>query len=454
MIEDTLHRYAQQEVPPSRLQAADVLVQARRRTRRRNRLAVAVAGGATVLATFGAAAVVRTVVTPPVTAAGPGCAVDRLDVPAGTAGGVAATGIDPSGRYVIGLTGARDAPRAVLWTGGAATVLPVAFAPQAVNAAGLIAGFTGPDRHADEKRQRPVVYDGTRLVPLPLPDGGVGGVAYAVNTHGDVLGTAVRADGSWIAVRWRTAGTVAIATTVAGVSGLGLTEDGVAVGFHLPGPQALRWTADGATTALPVPHGADAAAAVTAAGDWAAGDASLPPTGSKDDLTTQAAVRWNLRTGAVELISGISGSRVSAAGTIAGTTSTGALALWRDGRIFTLPLPAGGSPYRNSLSGISADGHTLVGAVEMSSVVTSTSGPASDPAVSDQTGTGRLARLLTGRSSTLSAINNSVAWQNRPALPSCPHPGGADRRPMHAQSRAGRCTPAETSIAPRRHPAP
>jgi hypothetical protein len=385
MIEDTLHRYAQQEVPPSRLQATDVLVQARRRTRRRNRLAVSVAGAATVLATFGAAELVRTVATAPVTAAGSDCAVDQLDLPAGTAGGAVANGIDPSGRYVIGLTGARDAPRAVLWTGGTVTVLPGAFTPQAVNAAGLIAGFTGPNRHGDEKQQHPVVYDGTRLVPLPLPDGGVGGAAYAVNTHGDVLGTAVRANGSPIAVRWRTAGTVAVATTVAGATGLGLNDDGVAVGFDLPGPHALRWAADGATTALPVPHGADSATAVAAAGDWAAGDASLPPTGSKEDLTTRAAVRWNLRTGAVELISGISGSRVSASGTVAGRTSTGALALWRDGRISTLPLPPGGTRYGGSLSGITADGHTLVGGVEMSSGVSSTSGPAGDPMVGDST---------------------------------------------------------------------
>ncbi|MFD0581003.1 hypothetical protein [Dactylosporangium darangshiense] len=237
MIEDTLRRYARQDLPPSGLQAADVLVEARRRNRRRARL-VGAAAGAAVLATFGAAAVVRTVATTPITAAGTGCVVEQLDIPAGTTGGVVANGIDPSGRYVIGLAGTRAAPQAVLWTGGTVRVLPGAFAPQAVNAAGLVVGFTGPTRvqYGDEKHQRPAVYDGTRLVPLPLPDGGLGGVAYAVNTHGDVLGTVVRADGSSAAVRWRTTGTVAIVSTVAGASGLGLNDDGVAVGFGVPLP--------------------------------------------------------------------------------------------------------------------------------------------------------------------------------------------------------------------------
>ncbi|MET8909446.1 hypothetical protein [Micromonospora sp. NPDC004551] len=363
-----------------------MLVEARRRNRRRARLVGAAAGAAAVLATIGAAAVVRAGATTPITAAGSGCVVDQLDIPAGTTGGVVANGVDPSGRYVIGLAGTRDAPQAVLWTGGTVRVLP-AFAPQAVSAAGLVVGFTGPVRvqYGDEKRQRPVVYDGTRLVPLPLPDGGLGGVAYAVNTHGDVLGTVVRADGSSAAVRWRTTGTIAIVSTVAGASGLGLNDDGVAVGFGMPLSHALRWAADGVTTALPVPHGVDSATALATAGDWAVGDAQLRPTDNKDDLMARAAVRWNLRTGAVELISGIGGRRVSASGTVAGTTSTDAPALWRNGRIFALPLPAGGMSYGSSVSGITADGHSLVGGVEVSAGAISTSGPAGDPVASDRT---------------------------------------------------------------------
>ena len=124
---------------------------------------------------------------------------------------------------------------------------------------------------------------------------------------------------------------------------------------------------------------------MAAAGDWAAGDAALPPTGNKDDLTAQAAVRWNLRTGAVKLIRGISGRHVSASGTIAGATNASAPALWRDGRIYLLPPLPGSPPNRTSLSGISADGHTLVGGVEVAGTVTSPPGPASDSVVSAAT---------------------------------------------------------------------
>jgi hypothetical protein len=384
-IEDTLQRYVRQDQPPSRLQVATVLVESRRRSRRRARLLGAAAGAAAVLAAFGAVAVVRAVATPSITAAGPGCVVDRLDVPAGVGGGVVTTGIDPSGRYVIGLAGGRDAPQAVLWTGGAAAVLPESFAPQAVNAAGLVVGYTGPVRNGQEQRRRPVAFDGTRLVPLPLPDGVLGGSAYAVNAHGDVLGTGARADGSWVAVRWRTTGAAAIVSTVAEASGLGLNDDGVAVGVGRSPRHGLRWAADGVTTALPTPKGADSAGAQAAAGDWAVGSAELPDAGSKGDPADRAAVRWNLRTGAVQLISGIGGYRISATGTVAGLTGTGAPALWRDGRILTLPTPPGGAEHGRSVAGISADGHTLVGAAEVPAGAVPTSGVAGDPVATDQT---------------------------------------------------------------------
>ncbi|WP_433087911.1 hypothetical protein ACQP1P_18470 [Dactylosporangium sp. CA-052675] len=382
MIEDTLRRYARQDPPPSPLRAADVLVEARRRTRRRGAGAGVAATAATALAAFGLVAAVRAMGPAPVGPAGPGCVVDVLDLPSGTAGGVTAVGIDPSGRYVIGLTGQRDAPRAVLWIDDAAAVLPEPFTPQAVNPSGLVVGFTGPDRHGFEAQQRPVAYDGTRLLQLPLPGGASGGAAYAVNTHGDVLGTVARADGTWLAVRWRTTGGTAIVTTVASASGLGLTDDGIAVGFDQGARRALRWTADGATTALPLPRGAESATATAAAGEWAAGDVTAPVSDSKGD-DTHTAARWNLRTGAVEAITGLSGRRVSATGVVAGTTGSGAPALWRDGEVRTLPLPGGAAPAGSTLSGITADGQTLVGGVETGP--NTTAGPVGDPVVSGRT---------------------------------------------------------------------
>jgi hypothetical protein len=97
----------------------------------------------------------------------------------------------------------------------------------------------------DDAEQRPVAWDGTRLLRLPLPDGATGGTAYAVNAGGDVLGTLVRADGTWVAVRWRTAGGAAIVSALRGRSGLGLTDTGVAVGIEQASGYPVRWTPDG-----------------------------------------------------------------------------------------------------------------------------------------------------------------------------------------------------------------
>ncbi|MFI5916742.1 hypothetical protein [Dactylosporangium sp. NPDC051541] len=312
--------------------------------------------------------------TPPITVAA--CGPQELERPGGV------TGADPGDRYVIGVTGQRDAPRAILWRGTTAVLLPDSFVPLAVNVSGLVAGFSGPDRHGQERQQRPIVYDGTRLVALPLPQSAAGGVAYAVNGHGEVLGTVTRADGSWIAVRWRTNGGIAITGTVDGASGLGLTDDGVAVGFAGgQQPAAQRWDADGHAVALPLPDGVESATARAAVGDWATGDATQPQGDSKGDPLTTAAVRWNLRTGSAELIPGISGARVSATGTVAGLTDTGAPAVWRDGRIQTLPLPPGGA--RASVAGLTDDGHVVVGDVELPTGTAAPSG--GDPVAADGT---------------------------------------------------------------------
>jgi uncharacterized membrane protein len=375
MIEDTLHRYARQEPPPSTLQATDVLAEARRRNRRRGVVLTTAATVATALAAFGAVAVVRALAPTPIVPAGPGCAATVLPVPSGVGVGVTAVGIDPSGRYVVGLTGDRDAPRAIVWKDTAAAVLPEPFTPQAVNASGLVVGFTGPNRHGAETQQRPVAYDGGKLLQLPLPAGATGAAAYAVNAHGDVLGTAIGADNAWLAVRWRTTGGPAVVATVAGATGLGLTDDGTAVGFGMgPEGQALRWGADGKTTPLPLPDGAESATATAAAGDWAAGDATPPVTGDKDADLAQYAVRWNLRTGHVDKIDGISGRRVSAAGEVAGYTGTGALGVWRDGTVYTMPLPPGAIAAGGTIAGITADGHAVVGGLEVGPLSTADPG--------------------------------------------------------------------------------
>jgi hypothetical protein len=347
----------------------------------------AAATATAVLAVVGAAGVIRTFAGPSVTAAGPGCAVERLSLPPGVSVGVVATGIDPSGRYVIGKAGEREAVKALLWTDGEGAVLPESFVPQAVNGAGMIVGFTGPDRKGGEAEQRPVAWDGARLIQLPLPDGALGGVAYAVNAGGDVLGTLVRSDQTYVAVYWRTTGGAAIASVLPGRSGLGLTDTGVAVGFEPSSGRPMRWTSNGSALPLTQPDGTESSVPRSAAGDWASGPASKPPTGSKGDDFAMLAARWNLRTGAVELIPGISGEWVSGSGAVAGITSEGAPAVWRDGQIYTLPMPAGVDASGSIVAGITADGHSLTGSVEGTASIGATGAPGdhSNPVASDRT---------------------------------------------------------------------
>jgi hypothetical protein len=354
VIEETLRTLADQDGPPSRLRAEDVLAHARRRTRRRAALATGLAGATVALAVLGTVAVVRAGMPGP---AGPGsgCVAEPLvDV----GGGATVTGIDPAGRYVIGKIGTPDTRRAVRWTDGVPTLLPAAFTPVSVNAVGLIAGFTGPDTHGGIREQRPVVYGPDGLVRLPLPPDTVGGVAYSVNAGDDVIGTAYRADGAPEAVLWQTAGPVGITRTMTPAYGEAVTDAGVAVGFT-PDSRPVRWTRDERDTPLPLPSGASGGTVLSAAENWAVG--VLSSTGKGDPAPADVvSVRWNLPDGTVQRLPGFTARAVSASGTVAGLSGTGIPAYWRDGRVTNLPAPAGVSRAL-SVAGITADGHTMAG---------------------------------------------------------------------------------------------
>jgi len=290
--------------------------------------------------------------------AGAGCGMQELRVPASVTGWTMVTGIDPSGRYVIGRAGTTDTPVAVRWTGGAPEVLATGFTPVSVNSAGVVAGFTGPLSH-DSRRQRPAVYLGTRLVLLPVPGGAVGGYAYSVNARGDVLGGATLADGSPAAVMWHTAGSIAIAATLSGNAyGEALTDNGVLVGFT-PDGRPVRWAPDGTVTTMPLPGGAAGATVLSAAGDWATG--VLDRAGKGDPGPADVvSLRWNLKTGSVQRLAGFTARAVSASGTVAGLSATNRPAYWRNGRVTILPGPTSAGR-QGSIGGITADGQVIAG---------------------------------------------------------------------------------------------
>jgi hypothetical protein len=354
MIEETLREYASGDVPPSRLLAGEVLDTARRRHRRRsNRIVavVAVVAAVTLVAGYSIDQLRHGTARP--SAPRPGCAVVRLPVPPSIPGGVRLTGLDPSGRYAIGVGGTGLAPVGVRWVDGQPAVLAPSFVPKAVNASGVVVGFTGPDTHGDVDRQRPVVLLRAGLVDLPLPAGAIGGVAYGVNASGVVVGTAYLPGGDYRPVVWRAAGTSWSLTTLDGPGyGEAITDDDVVVGFTSDSAPKT-WSASGPVRSLPVPS----ATVLSAAGGWAVGDTrGDDPAAKGDNPGDVLGLRWNLATGAVERLDGFTARVVNAAGMVGGAISGSGPAFWRDGRVYRLPVPAGGDPGKGTVAGIAGDG--------------------------------------------------------------------------------------------------
>ncbi|WP_027344613.1 NHL repeat-containing protein [Hamadaea tsunoensis] len=364
MIEEQLQEYAGRTSPPSGLTAERVLSTARTRARR-SRLA----GGATavllVAALAGGVAVAWSRTGTPAEFATAACAVDRLPLPQQLADTVKITGMDPTGRYVLATGGSPAAPVGVMWTDGKPAVL--AFTPRSVNSAGLVVGFTGPDTHADDAARRPVRLLGGRLAELPLPTGASGGLAWAVDTAGDVLGSAYFERTGYRAVLWRSGAAAPVVLDGDGLYGEVLTDDGTALGFAADGGRSVRWSPGHAPVPLPLPVGVATATVWSAAGDWATGhgdDENL-----KGDNGSGPAVRWNLRTGTAELIPGLLGLPVvSTTGVVAGSVGSAYPAsgklpgFWHDGALYALRLPPGVRPAGGgAVAAISADGRTMAG---------------------------------------------------------------------------------------------
>jgi hypothetical protein len=141
-----------------------------------------------------------------------------------------------------------------------------------------------------------------------------------------------------------------------------VTDDGTVLGTLGETPaEPYRWTASGSGRALPLPDGYKSGKVVAAAGEWAVGVVSPAPVGAstKPTLTDgQAPVRWNLRTGTVELLpAGFTPQVVALDGTAAGYLQGFRPVVLRDGALVGLPRPG----MESGVQGISADGRTLTG---------------------------------------------------------------------------------------------
>ncbi|MGY0004243.1 hypothetical protein [Micromonospora sp. I033] len=263
--------------------------------------------------------------------AGP-CRLSELPVPAGMRR-VTATGVDPTGRYVIGNDVVGQDFRPVLWTDGKPQALPVpgkSVQVNAVNAAGVAVGLVedGPREYVFRYEQG--AYSRLRTPPgnwhvYPTP---------AINAAGDVVINAEPSGNSGgedsIVLFWRAGSTEAVRLPLPdGANAYGITDDGTIVGAMYQDGRAkaaYAWDQQGRGRKLTAPAG-QTGAGYAARGDWATG--GLWP-------STSAAL-WNLRTGAVtQLTADGPGQAVNASGWVvaAGT-------LLRDGTAVELRVPAG-----------------------------------------------------------------------------------------------------------------
>ncbi|MEU1688966.1 hypothetical protein [Micromonospora sp. NPDC005707] len=357
-------------VPEPRVDVGRAVRDGRRRRRRRRVggiAAVTVLGGLGVVGAVqlsGAAG--RPVPDTPVLAASPSgtvstapaspvtCEASWLPQPIG--GPVAvASGVDPTGRYVVGEIGTgQEDGRVVLWTDGQADVLPAgARHAAAVNAGGVVVGTNGDGTGW--------LYRDGKLRFLATPRGYHGVLINAVNGRGDIAGTASGAGDSHHAVLWsadrpqeyRLVGQP-------GSTATGITEDGTVVGAT--GQLPYRWTPQGTGAALAVPDGYPRASVESARGEWAIGTV---PGVRQGGAVQMLPVRWNLTTGAVSLLPFPGATGIAGNGDL--LVGDGApLVVAPDGTSRRLP----GRPEVRATeagtytaNGISDDGLTLVGAV-------------------------------------------------------------------------------------------
>lgn len=334
------------------------------------------------------------------------CRIVDLPVPGGLAAAgvtqpsrVFVTAMDPSGSYVVaGAFGASNYLAAViLWHDRVPTVLPLGGpgpveSVVAVNSRGVVAG-TG---EAAGQGYAWVYRDGV-FTRLPNVDGYHRLVEVdAVNDSGDVLGSALSESGDRSAVLvWPAADPgqprvqSALTGKVDGLIAATYTDDGDIRAWSAaatsPAAASLRtlWSGDGRRRLLPVPAGFASAGISGVRGSWAFGTATrkvpasrqtpaggLTPAGKKVRATGggQVPVRWDLRTGTVEVVAGtlptynmdlgVMPAFAASEATGGGEAAPSFTAL-AGGRVFLLPASGGAA----SPVAVDDDGSVVAGSV-------------------------------------------------------------------------------------------
>jgi len=261
------------------------------------------------------------------------CRSTALPVPAGTTES-SVNGGDPTGRYLVGVGFRVGGADGLLWVDGHLT--PVDQSPlspyiqvqfNAVNDHATIVG----NRMIDYSLQTEAfIYRGGRFTILPAPNPGDTTEAVAINSAGDVVGTAFGPTGpqpvEWPAGR---PGTVRVLPTPGDAGGFaaGIDQDGTVVGYLAPWPPGTPyvWPAHRAAHPLPVPTGSMGGNAVAIRLGLVAGNVFDPASGA-----TVPAV-WNLRSGQLTVRSNVQGAALSI--NRWGTIGAGGALVHSDGRV-------------------------------------------------------------------------------------------------------------------------
>lgn len=361
------------DVPPSRIEV-DMLVRAGRRRAVRRHSVQAAGGTALAIAALlavpsiltgmrthpavqaraGQAPVYTSASTPTTTApdaVGP-CRMTILPVLGGMKD-VEAVGIDPTGKYIIGVNTVGQNFQSLLWTDGQPQALPMrgtSVQATAVNASGVVVGLVD-EASGSGNEEYAFRYENGAYTRLQTPPGNWRVFPTPViNAAGDVVinaepsdeaGTGISKDD--IVLLWKAGSTTAIKLPLpAGANAFAIADDGTIVGTMYKdgkGVAAYAWDQQGNGRKLKVPAD-QTGAAYAARGKWATG--GLWPSGSHD----ATAVLWNLQTGDVTRLGAPKpGTGVNAAGWVIDNGS-----VLRDGTTVELALPSGQTSYAQGVS--------------------------------------------------------------------------------------------------------
>lgn len=315
-----------------------------------------------VLASAALAATAVTALSAPVTAAPDAttCHSGPLLPSLGAGQTARLSGGDPSGRYLVGVSSAVDTPYTltpVVWTNGHIRALDTApLQPEVqvdlvdANRHGTVVGQRWTDYntfHMDA-----FTYRAGRYTWLPPLTPGDETVAAGINDHGDVVGSS-----GGYAVVWPGGNPAAVRKLTvpgqpdAGLTAVGIDEDGTVLGAigNQAGGTPYVWPAHGAPYELPAVPGTSSRWGTAIRNGWVAGYAQQ---GEQD-----VAVRWNLRTHQVDIVSTVYSGllAVNRHGTAAALTAV----IHRDGT--AVPLDPSGYAVLLTDSGAVAGNESYLG---------------------------------------------------------------------------------------------